>query len=110
MIHHHCRINEDHYWGVGCTGPKPSVEAIMACGYSKKKALQVHKKFHDPVRLLIGEGFEQIAILLTAEEARWAAEDLLSRATEIERRETRPKPTATLKQAMAKYGRQVTEK
>lgn len=61
----------------------------MTCGYSKRKAQQVHKKFHDSVRLLVGEGFEQVAILLTAEEARWLAEDLLAKAAEIKQRETR---------------------
>jgi hypothetical protein len=102
MIHHHCKISEDHYWGVGCTGPKPSVEAIMKhCGYSKKKALQVHGKFHDSVRLLVGAGFEQVAIVLTAEEARWIAEDLLSKAMEIEQR---TKSAAALKRQSANTG------
>lgn len=90
MIYHRCKISEDHYWGVGCTGPKP-FEAIMKhCGYSKKKALQVHRKFDDSVRLLGGAGFGQVTIVLTAEEARWIAEDLLSKAMEIEQRATCP--------------------
>lgn len=91
MIHNHCNIRGDHYWGVGQTGPRPTVEQFMAAGATRKRAQPVRRLCHDAVLLLVGAGYEQVTIALTPEEARWVAEDLLAGAREVEARVSKAK-------------------
>jgi hypothetical protein len=86
MIHTHCEIKKEHSWGVGQTGPRPTIAQIMAAGATRERAREVRKLCHDAVILLVGSGWEQVQITLTPEEARWLAEDLLEKAKEVEAR------------------------
>jgi len=86
MIHNHCKIKDDHYWGVGYTSPRPTLAELIAHGMTRKRAQQVRSTCHDAVLLMVGEGWEESRILLTPREARELSEVLLARASDVEAR------------------------
>jgi hypothetical protein len=82
MIHNHCKIHRDHYWAVG-RASKPALEDLVKAGMSRRSAAQRLRRCQHAVLLLVGAGWEQVQISLTAAEAKWIAEELLENAKEV---------------------------
>lgn len=83
MIHNHCKIRRDHYWGVGRIA-KPALERLIRRGMAPRAPAQHLRHYRNAVLLLAGAGWEQLQIMLTAAEAKWLAEELLEKAKEVE--------------------------